>query len=149
MFEHRPFLLINSFEHSGKVPPGNKLTATRFRLLRSSSLSERNSLGGTLLQCSNSFYPNPRTFWYITRRFEHFLHESSNVSLNLRTEGVSTTANCGLLASLCSGSSSVRYLVETEYISLPDAKHSGLAHFSFEHSGKYLHLNVRTKTRFS
>src|SRR6266540_3795610 len=87
--------------------------------------------------------------WYITRRFEHFLHESSNVSLNLRTEGVSTTANCGLLASLCSGSSSVRYLVETEYISLPDAKHSGLAHFSFEHSGKYLHLNVRTKTRFS
>ncbi len=21
MFEHRPFLLINSFEHSGKVPP--------------------------------------------------------------------------------------------------------------------------------
>src|SRR6266498_1379873 len=87
--------------------------------------------------------------WYITRRFEHFLHESSNVSFNLRTEGVSTTANCGLLASLCSGSSSVRYLVETEYISLPDAKHSGLAHFSFEHSGKYLHLNVRTKTRFS
>src|SRR6266496_4157167 len=87
-------------------------------------------------------------FWYIPRlNVCGTLHEGSNTFLNLRTEGVSTTANCGLLASLCSGSSSVRYLVETEYISLPDAKHSGLAHFSFEHSGKYLCLNVRRELR--
>ena len=74
--------------------------------------------------------------WYITRKFEHFLQESSNISLNLRTEGLSPMTNCRLLASLCSGSSSVRYLLEMGDISLPDANCSGLVYISFEHSRK-------------
>src|SRR6266508_3906879 len=54
--------------------PGNKLTATRFRLLRSSSLSERNSLGVV-------HYSNVRTVF--TRILERFL-QSSNKGLPAR-----------------------------------------------------------------